>query len=133
MKKNGQKISKTLFYRLKKEVMEKRGQSDEWLDYYSRAQFVEQYRKRIEEIELVHKNLLKTFVFEAGKQEDCKKVQQLIDAHIRSLQTSKLMDVREVTDETILSDIAKLSNNKKAQIAAGFTYQFYNISKRPRL
>jgi type I restriction enzyme R subunit len=50
--------------------------------------------------------------------EDGKKVQQLIDDHIRSLKISQLMDVREVTDETFLSDIAKVTNNnKKAQTA----------------
>ncbi|MDN5845706.1 MAG: HsdR family type I site-specific deoxyribonuclease, partial [Candidatus Nitrosocosmicus sp.] len=50
--------------------------------------------------------------------EDGKKVQQLIDDHIRSLNIAKLMEVREVTDETFLSDIAKLTkNNKKTQTA----------------
>ena len=50
--------------------------------------------------------------------EDGKKVQQLIDDHIRSLKISQLMDIREVTDETFLSDIAKITNNnKKAQTA----------------
>ncbi|HEX5185982.1 MAG TPA: HsdR family type I site-specific deoxyribonuclease [Nitrososphaeraceae archaeon] len=50
--------------------------------------------------------------------EDGKKVQQLIDDHIRSLKISQLMEVREVTDETFLSDIAKITkNNKKTQTA----------------
>ena len=47
--------------------------------------------------------------------EDGKKVQQLIDDHIRSLKISKLMEYREVTDETFLSDVAKITNNKKPE------------------
>src|SRR3954462_7014364 len=38
-KKIGKKISETLFYRLKKEAKEKRGEAEEWLDYYSKYQF----------------------------------------------------------------------------------------------
>ena len=38
---------------MKKEAIKKRGTSGEWLDYYSRYQFVEHYRKRIEELEFV--------------------------------------------------------------------------------
>ncbi len=53
--------------------------------------------------------------FSMSLKEDGKKVQQLIDDHIRSLHISKLMDVREVTDETFLSDIAKLTNKKKPE------------------
>ena len=37
--------------------------------------------------------------------EEGRKVQQLIDDHIRSLKISQLMDVREITDETFLSDV----------------------------
>ena len=44
--------------------------------------------------------------------EEGRKVQQLIDDHIRSLKISQLMDVREITDETFLSDVAKLKNEK---------------------
>ena len=44
--------------------------------------------------------------------EEGKKVQQLIDDHIRSLSISRLMDVREITDETFLSDVAKLKSEK---------------------
>jgi type I restriction enzyme R subunit len=44
--------------------------------------------------------------------EDGKKVQQLIDNHVRSLKISKVMDVREITDETFLSDVAKLKSEK---------------------
>jgi hypothetical protein len=57
----GKKTSETLFNSLKKEALVKRGQSGEWLDYYSRYHFVERYRKRIEEAELVQKKLLKIF------------------------------------------------------------------------
>jgi type I restriction enzyme, R subunit len=49
--------------------------------------------------------------------EDGKKVQQLIDDHIRSLQISKLMDVREITDSTFLSDAVKLTKSEKARTA----------------
>jgi len=55
------KISKTLFYRLKRDAIKKRGQSDEWLDQSTQFQFIERYRKRIEELELVQKNLLKIY------------------------------------------------------------------------
>jgi type I restriction enzyme R subunit len=44
--------------------------------------------------------------------EDGKKVQQLIDDHIRSLKVSKIMDVREISDETFLSDVAKFNSDK---------------------
>jgi len=47
-KQNNEKISETLFYRLKKEAIQKRGDTGEWLDYYSRFHFVEHYRTRIE-------------------------------------------------------------------------------------
>ena len=59
-KKIGKKISETLFYRLKKEAKAKRGDSEEWLDYYARYQFVEFYRKRIDEFEYVQRNLIKS-------------------------------------------------------------------------
>lgn len=67
-KKIGKKISETLFYRLKKEAVKRRGDSEEWLDYYARYQFVEFYRKRIDELELVQRKLLKTFIDEIDKQ-----------------------------------------------------------------
>jgi hypothetical protein len=51
----GKKISETLFYLLKKEAMKKRGKADEWLDYYTRYQFIELDRKRMEELELSKK------------------------------------------------------------------------------
>ncbi len=68
----GKKISKLLFYRLEKEAVKKRGESEEWLDYYARFHFVEHYRKRIEEVELIQKNLLKVFADESEKPEDKK-------------------------------------------------------------
>jgi type I restriction enzyme, R subunit len=49
--------------------------------------------------------------------EDGKKVQQLIDDHIRSLKISKIMDVREITDSTFLSDAVKLTKSEKARTA----------------
>ena len=64
--------------------------------------------------------------------EEGKKVQQLIDDHISSLSISQLMDVREITDETFLSDVAKLKSekaktalvkNKARQIIAEKAYQ----------
>src|SRR3954454_6401783 len=57
-KEDNEKISKTLFYHLKKEAVEKRGESEQWLGYYARYQFVEFYRKRIEDLELVQRKLL---------------------------------------------------------------------------
>ncbi len=68
----------------------------------------------------------------ASLKEEGRKVQQLIDDHIRSLAISKLMDVREITDETFLSDVAKLKSekartalvkNKARQIIAEKAYQ----------
>jgi type I restriction enzyme, R subunit len=49
--------------------------------------------------------------------EDGKKVQQLIDDHIRSLQIAKIMDVREITDSTFLSDAFKITKSEKARTA----------------
>ena len=64
----GKKISETLFYRLKKEAERKRGESEEWLDYYARYQFVEFYRKRMEELEFVQRKLLKVLIEEKRKE-----------------------------------------------------------------
>ena len=55
----GKKISETLFYRLKKEAKSKEKILEAWLDYYAKYQFVEFYRKRIEELEYVQRNLIK--------------------------------------------------------------------------
>jgi hypothetical protein len=54
----GKKILKTLFYRLKKKSKTKRGEADEWLDHYAKSQFIEHYRKTVEELEFVQRTLL---------------------------------------------------------------------------
>jgi hypothetical protein len=66
----GKKISETLFYRLKKEVKAKRKDSEEWLDNYAKYQFIEFYRKRIDELEYVQRNLLKILASETEKEEE---------------------------------------------------------------
>ena len=63
----GKKISETLFYRLKKESKSKRGDSESWLDYYAKYQFVGYYRKRMEELEFVQRTLLKILMEEKEK------------------------------------------------------------------
>jgi hypothetical protein len=68
------KISETLFYRLKKEAMQKRGESNEWLDYYAKYQFIEYYRKRVEELELVQKKLLRALIEQTEKKENPNKL-----------------------------------------------------------
>jgi hypothetical protein len=70
----GKRISETLFYRLKKEAVKKRGESEQWLDYYVRYQFIEYYRKRIEELEFVQKKLLKALIEETEKEENPNKL-----------------------------------------------------------
>ena len=69
-KKIGKKISETLFYRLKKEAIRKREDSEQWLDYYAKYQFIEFYRKRIDELEYVQRNLLKVLAAETEKEEE---------------------------------------------------------------
>src|SRR3954470_19881889 len=64
------KISETLFYRLKKESMKKRGESESWLDYYTKYQYIEYYRKRMEELEFVQRKLLKALIEETEKKEN---------------------------------------------------------------
>ena len=49
------KISETLFYWLKKEDIVRGGESEQWLDYYAKYQFIEYYRKRMEKLEFVKK------------------------------------------------------------------------------
>ena len=49
--------------------MKKRGESEQWLDYYARYQFVEFYRTRIEELDYVQRNLLKVLVEKTQKEE----------------------------------------------------------------
>jgi len=65
----GKKISETLFYRLKKEAVKKRGDSDQWLDSFARYQYVEYYRKRIDELEYVQSTLLKLLIEEKEEKE----------------------------------------------------------------
>jgi len=67
-KKKGKKISETLFYRLKKEAVKKRGESEEWLDSYAKYQYIEYYRKRVEDLEFVHRTLLQVLVEEKENQ-----------------------------------------------------------------
>ena len=69
-KENNEKISETLFYRLKKEAVKKRGESEQWLDNFARYQFVDFYRKRIEELEYVQRVLLKVLVEETEKEKE---------------------------------------------------------------
>ena len=69
-KENNENVSETLFYRLKKEAKAKRGESEQWLDYYARYQFVEFYRKRMEELEYVQRNLLKVLIEETEKEKE---------------------------------------------------------------
>jgi hypothetical protein len=66
----GKKISEILFYRLKKESVKKRGESEAWLDYYAKYQYIEYYRKRMEELEFVQKKLLKALIEETEKEEE---------------------------------------------------------------
>jgi hypothetical protein len=69
-KKIGKKISETLFYRLKKEAVKIRGVSEQWLDSFVRYQYVEFYRKRIEDLEYVQRNLLKVLIEETEKERE---------------------------------------------------------------
>jgi hypothetical protein len=66
----GKKISETLFYRLKKEAKAKRIDSVAWIDNYAKYQLIEFYRKRIEELEYVQRNLLKVLAMETEKDEE---------------------------------------------------------------
>jgi len=68
------KISETLFYGLKKEDIARRGESEQWLDYYAKYQFIEYYRKRMEELEFVQKKLLKALIEETEKKENPNKL-----------------------------------------------------------
>jgi hypothetical protein len=65
----GKEISETLFYRLKKEAIKRRGDSDQWLDSFARYQYVEYYRKRIEELEYVQRKLIEALTDEIEKDE----------------------------------------------------------------
>jgi hypothetical protein len=63
------KISETRFYRLKKEAAKKRGESEQWLDSFVKYQYVEFYRKRVEELEFVQRTLVKMLVEEKEKEQ----------------------------------------------------------------
>src|SRR6476661_2849362 len=69
-KKIGKNVSETLFYRLKKEAKAKRIDSEEWLDSFAKYQFIEFYRKRVEELEYVQRNLLKVLASETEKDDE---------------------------------------------------------------
>jgi hypothetical protein len=69
-KKIGKNVSETIFYRLKKEAKAKRKDSEEWLDNYAKYEFIEFYRKRIDELEYVQKSLLKILASETEKEEE---------------------------------------------------------------
>ena len=62
----GKEIQKLLYW-LKKESLKKRGESELWLDYYAKYQFIEYYRKRVEELELVQKKLLRALIEQTKK------------------------------------------------------------------
>ena len=81
----GKKISETLFYRLKKEATRKRGDSEAWLDSFARYQYVEYYRKRIEEFEYVQRKLLEALVDETEKPKDEKKDKTIINQLSKSI------------------------------------------------
>ena len=68
------KISETLFYQLKKEAKAKRRESEAWLDYYAKYQYIEYCRKRMEELEFVQKKLLKALIEETEKKENPNKL-----------------------------------------------------------
>ena len=69
-KKTDKKISETLFYRLKNEAKAKRIDSVAWIDNYTKYHLIEFYRKRIEELEYVQRNLLKVLAMETEKGEE---------------------------------------------------------------
>jgi hypothetical protein len=69
-KENNEKISETPFYRLKKEAIQKRGDSEQWLDNYAKYQFIEFYRQRIDELKYVQTNLIKILASETEKEEE---------------------------------------------------------------
>jgi CDP-diacylglycerol pyrophosphatase len=54
--------------------VKKRGESEQWLDYYAKYQYIEYYRKRMEELEFVQKKLLKALIEETEKEEKNKNI-----------------------------------------------------------
>ena len=69
-KENNEKISETLFYRLKKEAVKKRGDSEQWLDSFVKYHYVEYHRKRMEDLEYVQRCLLKLLAEETEKERE---------------------------------------------------------------
>jgi uncharacterized membrane protein YheB (UPF0754 family) len=63
----GKKISEALFYILKKDAKKRRGNSQQWIDYRAKYQFMEFHKKRIDELEYVQRNLLKVLIEETEK------------------------------------------------------------------
>lgn len=57
--------------------MRKRVESEQWLDSYARFQFVEYYKKIMEELELVQKKLLKALIEETEETENKYLISQL--------------------------------------------------------
>ena len=117
-KKLGKKISETLFYRLKKEAMKRRGDMGEWLDFYSRHHFVEHYRKRIEELEFVQKKILAS---ETEKEEEEKQNKSLINQLAKTIaDNSKVLaefglapPILAKIKSMIPLDISTISSNDK--------------------
>jgi hypothetical protein len=69
-KENNEKISETLFYRLKKEAVKQSQNSEQWIDNFAKYQFIKFYRKRIEVLEYVQRNLIKVLASETEKKEE---------------------------------------------------------------
>jgi dGTP triphosphohydrolase len=91
-KKIGKNVSETLFYRLKKEAKAKRIDSEQWLDNYAKYQFIEFYRKRIEELEYVQRNLLKILASETEKEEIEKQDKTIINQLSKTIaESSKVL------------------------------------------
>ena len=99
-KKIGKKISETLFYRLKKEAVIKRRESEQWLDSYTKYQFVDFYRKKIEELEYVQRGLLKVLAEET--------------------------ETEKKQDKTIINQLSKtIADNSKVLAEFGMAHQSY--------
>jgi hypothetical protein len=91
-KKIGKNVSETLFYRLKKEAKAMRQDSEEWLDNYARYQFIEFYRKRIDELEYVQRNLIKALASETEKEEEEKQDKTIINQLSKTIaESSKVL------------------------------------------
>jgi CDP-diacylglycerol pyrophosphatase len=61
---------------------------EQWLDYYVRYQFVEFYRKRMEELQFVQRNLLKALIEEKEKEkekQDKSLISQLSKTNVKTL------------------------------------------------